>query len=153
MNIARNKIIRVLAMLTFIINGIITWHYMREVEIIATHTEGVFSDILLKHPPLTNRGMIRWWQDNQVRLKEQYNLPKTDENGDFEMIFWDLAGGLKPEVIDDSICFPELKPPANCIDKNKRLWVSHSRNRGLTVVVSNGYYQVKEDGRLIKRED
>jgi len=149
----RNKILCGLVSAAIMVAGIISWLSLRPVEIIATHTEGRFSDVLLKNPPLTESGMIRWWLDNRERLKHQYNLPQTDENGNFTMIFWDLAGGLKPEKIDDSICFPELKPPANCIDKNSLMWVRNTPNRGLTVVVSSGYYQVKEDGRLVRREN
>ena len=147
----RNKILCGLVSAAILVAGIISCLSLRPVEIIAIHTEGRFSDVLLKNPPLTESGMIRWWQDNRVQLKHQYNLPQTDENGNFTMIFWDLAGGLKPEKIDDSICFPQLKPPANCIDKNKRLWVSNTWAWGLTVVNSSGDYQVKEDGRLVRR--
>ena len=152
MKIYKNKILSGLLLAYTLISGFIIWLCLHPVEIIATKLHGLFSHVLLKNPPLTESGMVRWWQGNRERLKQQYNLPQTDENGNYEMIFWDLAGGLKPEKIDDSICFPQLKPPANCIDKNKRLWVSNSQNRGLTVVNSSGYYQVKEDGRLVRRE-
>lgn len=129
-----------------------TYFLMRPVEIVAVHQDAQFSDVLVKHFPLTERGKIDWWLANKDTLKKRYNFPKPDRNGNFSIVFWDFGDGYMEEGKYDRRCFLDMKPPINCIEKNKEFTVETGRGSDMLFGVYDGIYRLKANGEMTKEK-
>ncbi|KYP90530.1 membrane protein [bacteria symbiont BFo1 of Frankliniella occidentalis] len=129
-----------------------TYFLMRPVEIVAVHQDAQFSDVLVKHFPLTERGKIDWWLANKDTLKKRYNFPKPDKKGNFSVVFWDFGDGYMEEGKYDRRCFSDMKPPINCIEKNKEFTVETGRGSDMLFGVYDGIYRLKANGEMTKEK-
>lgn len=51
----------------------------RPVEIVDVHYySGKDINILARHFPITDRGKLNWWRENERKILEKYNLPGND---------------------------------------------------------------------------
>ncbi|WP_029991665.1 DUF943 family protein [Tatumella ptyseos] len=129
------------------------WLTCRPVEIIAVHKKDNYSSVLVNNFPFTERGRINCWQENKQMLKNRYGVPRPDTDGFFTVIFWDFGDGYKEEGKYDRLCFDDMNPPANCIEKNKLFTVNYGRNMGLYFTTNNERYFINKDGNIIKMKD
>lgn len=83
-------------------------------------------------------------------LKNSHGVPAPDNDGYFTVVFWDFGDGYKEEGKYDRLCFEHMKPPVNCIEKDKILTVRHGRNMGLSFTTNNNVYRVKNNGKIVK---
>jgi len=83
-------------------------------------------------------------------LKEEYGIPRPDSDGYFTVIFWDFGDGYKDTDGYDRLCFEDMKPPKNCIDKNSLMLVKNGKNTGMTFWADDGIYRVKKSGEMVK---
>ncbi len=71
----------------------------------------------LPHFPITDRGKLNWWRENERKILEKYNLPKNN----FSVYIWDFGDGyqkLSPyDAEDEFYCFPDIKSESKCIKK------------------------------------
>jgi len=125
----------------------------RPVEIVAVHEEGNYSSVLVKNFPITDKGKIDWWLKNKDTLKLQYDIPKPAPYGNFTTIIWSFGDGYIEEGKYDRLCFVDMKPPVNCIEKDRLFSISYSKNRGTIFTVSDGEYRMEKNGEIIKLED
>jgi len=98
------------------------WVFLRPVEIVAVHQDGNYSYVLVKNFPLTEKGKIHWWLMNKDMLKQRYDIPKPASYGAFTIEFWDFADGYLEEGKYDRLCFTDMKPPVNCIEKKSGVY-------------------------------
>ncbi|MFC6376711.1 DUF943 family protein [Tatumella sp. JGM118] len=131
----------------------LVWLTCRPVEIIAVHKKDNYSSVLVNDFPFTDKGRINWWQKNKQMLKNSYGVPRPDTDGFFTVIFWDFGDGYKEEGKYDRLCFDDMNPPANCIEKNKVFTVNYGRNMGLYFTTNNKRYLINQDGNIIKMKD
>ncbi|MGV3346993.1 DUF943 family protein [Enterobacteriaceae bacterium LUAb1] len=132
------------------ISGYCLWLSLRPVSIVAVHQDGNSSDVLVRNFPFTDKGKINWWLKNKNMLKEKYNIPQPEKEGNFTVIFWLFGDGYKETDGYDRLCFDDMSPPLNCIDKNRVFSANHSRNRGISFNTSSGIYRMKENGQIVK---
>lgn len=132
--------------------GYFLWLSLRPVEVIAVHQRRNYSDVLVKNFPLTEQGKINWWLKNKKMLNDTYNIPKPGQDGFFTVIFWDFGDGYKETDGYDRLCFGDMKPPINCIDKNSLMMVVYSKNTGLYFRLDSGKYYIKENSEMEKRK-
>ncbi|MDN4629474.1 DUF943 family protein [Erwinia sp. DT-104] len=125
---------------------------LRPVKIIAVHQRHNYSDVLVKNFPLTEQGKINWWLKNKEILKNRYNIPRPARDGFFTVIFWDFGDGYKETDGYDRLCFNDMKPPVNCIDKDSLIMVNNSRNTGLYFIVDSGTYRINDSGKMVKNK-
>ncbi|SQK77403.1 DUF943 family protein [Tatumella ptyseos] len=145
-----------LFMLSFfacLLSASVIWLSLRTVEIVAVHENGNHSYILVKHFPFTDKGRINWWLEKNKMIKNRYGVPRPDTDGFFTVIFWDFGDGYKEEGKYDRLCFDDMNPPANCIEKNKLFTVNYGRNMGLYFTTNNERYFINKDGNIIKMKD
>ncbi|MDF7681589.1 DUF943 family protein [Enterobacteriaceae bacterium ESL0689] len=128
------------------------WLFLRPVEIVAIHRNDNHSYVLVKNFPLTDNGKINWWLENKSRLKRKCDIPQPDANGFFTIVFWDFGDGYKEEGKYERLCFDDMPPPVNCIDKDKVFTVSNSRNLGITFLTNDNYYMLNKSGKLVKQK-
>ena len=125
---------------------------LRPVKIIAVHNRSSgFSDVLVDHFPVTTKGKIAWWLKNQDMLKNHYDIPGPEFSDDFIITFWYFGEGYMKQEKYDRLCFPDMQTKRNCIEKEKAFTVSDGGNSGLYFTVSDGFYYLKENGKIIKR--
>ena len=124
--------------------------YLRPVEIVAVHEGKGFSSVLVKNFPSTDKSKISWWIRNKDALKEKYDIPKASSDGSFTVIFWDFGDGYKDTDGNDRLCFEDMQPPVNCIDKKSLMFIKNGKNTGMAFWVDDGIYRVKESGEMVK---
>lgn len=122
------------------------WITLRTPEIKAVHRESYFTSVLIENPPLTARGALTWWRENQAMLKAQYHIPQEDSDRVFYLSVWDFAAGYKEEEDKDRLCFDDMPAPRNCIDKNWIMTVSRARNSKRIYVQAGSHTWVQSDG-------
>ncbi|KGD76697.1 membrane protein [Tatumella morbirosei] len=134
-----------------VISGYCLWLSLRPVEIVAVHHRGNgFSAVLVKSFPLTDTGKIHWWLKNRAMLKEKYNIPNYTEDGYFTVTFWRFGEGYKEEGKYERLCFNDMLPPINCIDKDAVFTVRNNRHRDTIFATYDGHYRLKDNGNIVK---
>ncbi|MDU5783425.1 MAG: DUF943 family protein [Pantoea sp.] len=149
---AKNKKILILFLLAVcLLLSYWIWLCLRPVDIVAVHQENNYSDVLVRSFPPTDKGKIAWWLKNKDMLKEKYDIPKPSSSGYFTVVFWDFGDGYKEEGKYDRLCFKDMKPPINCIEKDAIFSVDKSRNMGIMFTVYDGdNYRLDQNGNIIK---
>ncbi|MGV3346994.1 DUF943 family protein [Enterobacteriaceae bacterium LUAb1] len=151
MKVKSKKTLYLLLLVAAGIFGYCLWLSLHPVEIIAVHHRGHGSSaVLVRNFPFTDKGQISWWLKNKTMLKEKYDVPQPEKEGDFTVIFWLFGDGYKETDGYDRLCFDDMSPPLNCIDKNRVFSANHSRNRGISFNTSGGIYRMKENGQIVK---
>lgn len=135
-----------------ILGGVLLLLSFRSVKIIAVHQDGNYSEVLVKDYPFTDEGKINWWLKNKMVLKEKYNIPRPSEDGRYHVILWDFGDGYKEGDGYDSLCFDDMPPPINCIDKKKVITIGHNINSSASFTVSGGVYDLHDNGLIVKRK-
>lgn len=125
------------------------WLSLRPVEIIAVHQRDNYSDILVRSFPLTDKGKITWWLENQELLKNYHNIPEPDSHGLFTVNFWLFGEGYKEEGKYDRLCFNDMKTKVNCIEKDAVFSVNRDSQNRIHFTTYNGKnYLLKENGEI-----
>lgn len=150
MTVINKKILILFFLAVCILLGYWAWLCLRPVEIVAVHQENNYSDVLVRNFPPTDNGKISWWLENKDMLKEKYGIPKPDSDGLSTVIFWYFGDGYKEEGKDDRLCFDDMEPPKNCIEKNRVFSVSDSKNMGLSFTTHDEIYRMRKNGEIIK---
>lgn len=121
-------------------------------KIIAVHVSDRAARIVLEHPPLTRRTKILWWRQNVETLRQQYNIPVIDTDGYFYVSVWDFADGYKEEERKDRLCFDDMQPPRNCIEKEWVMTIQRSVSSGHTLFdIGDETYEMFPDGAIHKQ--
>lgn len=152
MKTKHKKILFALIFLFFLLLTYCLWRSLIPVVIVDVHQEENYSSVLVKNFPITDKGQINWWLSNKDMLKNRYNIPKPASYGGFTIIFWDYGDGYKEEGKYDRLCFSDLRPPKNCIDKNRIFTVSYSKNSGMYFIANNEKYYLKDNGQIVQEE-
>ena len=68
-------------------------------------------------------------------LEKEYQTPRPDIDGSFYLTFWLFGEGYKEEGKYDRLCFKDMKPPINCIEKDRVFSVQTGRKGNLLFTV------------------
>lgn len=151
---SKNKIIPfIIFLLLFLVLTYLLWLFLRPVKIVDAHKDGSYSYLLVKDFPITAKGQINWWLKNTKMLKNHYDIPKPDSDGDFGIVVWDFGEGYKEQgdkSKDDRFCFADFKSPKNCIDKNMILYITYTKSSGISFITHNDEYRINKKGELVK---
>ena len=155
MQIKNKNTLIMLFFLTCLLMAYLFWLLLRPVKIVDVHKDGSYSYLLVKDFPITAKGQINWWLKNTKMLKNHYDIPKPDSDGDFGIVVWDFGEGYKEqgdESKDDRFCFADFKSPKNCIDKNMILYITYTKSSGISFITHNDEYRINKKGELVKDE-
>ncbi|WP_294911941.1 DUF943 family protein [Tatumella sp. UBA2305] len=152
MEIINKKILILFFLAVCVTPGYWIWLCLRPVEIVSVHQENNYSDVLVRSFPPTDKGKILWWLENKNMLKEKHGIPKPGSDGSFVVVFWDFGDGYKETDGYDDLCFNDMKPPMNCIEKNSLLMVRNSENTGSYFVLDSGTYRMNNKGNIVKNK-
>ncbi|WP_455815624.1 DUF943 family protein [Pseudomonas graminis] len=149
--VKKTKIRVFILLLVMVLGGVLLWFSFRQVKVIAVHQDGTYSDILVENYPLTDEGKIKWWLENKDFLKVKYNIPRPDEDGRYHVILWGFGEGYKEDDGYDSLCFDDVKPPKNCVDKDSLLIISRDKYKVTEFNGDGGIYVLQDNGLIVKR--
>ncbi len=155
-----NKTITLLLLLAIIIS--VSFILFRPTRIIAVHTDGSSSFILVENPPMTDTGKINWWRENKKLLQEKYGVPVIKENGTSSEIIWDFDTGYqlkKPrdnelfpdDDVDYLYCFEDKKSEANCVDKKNQIMSIIKTKNDVYIINTNNAEYHEVNGVLIEQ--
>ncbi len=150
-----NKTLLTISLVISVVIAYLLWRSLRPVDIVDVHKDGSYSYLLVKDFPITAKGQINWWLKNTKMLKNHYDIPKPDSDGDFGIVVWDFGEGYKEqgdESKDDRFCFADFKSPKNCIDKNMLLYITYTKSSGISFITHNDEYRINKKGELVKDE-
>ncbi|EKA9349855.1 DUF943 family protein [Cronobacter sakazakii] len=94
----------------------------KEVQVIGVHSGEFTAQILVNDLPLSSSAKIDWWIKNSKPLLDKYHL----NDKDIYIFAW--GNGYQEEGKADRLCFADVAPPRNCIDKNILMSVSKTRS-------------------------
>lgn len=97
------------------------------VSVIDAHYDGNTAQVIVDKLPFLKSKKIEWWNENKENIMEKYNIPSCI-NTPFQITIYAFGDGYKEEEEEDRRCFPDIKPPKNCIDKNIIMSISRTRN-------------------------
>ncbi|QKJ88895.1 Enterobacterial putative membrane protein [Paramixta manurensis] len=121
--------------------------------LVATHKmgeDGFMSIILIKNPPLTDKGKLDWWVRNAAMFKEKYNIPAPLKSNEYFIIdVFDFSDGYKELGKYDRLCFDKMKTSKNCIDKNWVMTIRSSVNGKIWYDVDESTY-IEKNGKFLE---
>ncbi|TPW44621.1 DUF943 family protein [Mixta tenebrionis] len=148
-NMLKNKIVILMAILLVI--AVIYIISNSRAEIIVTDQELNFSNIAVKHFPVTEKGKIAWWKENKQKLKHEFNIPVPARNGDWYISIWNYGEGFKapPEgdvrifnsETRDMMCFN--KDINKCIEKELLMRIENNRKSEVNLIMDDTIITVK----------
>jgi len=138
--------------LLMVISGCLLWLGFRPMKIISVHQMKYYSIVLVEDYPFTDKGKINWWQKNKSMLKAKYDIPQPEADGSYNVILWDFDEGYKEDDGYDRLCFDDMKPPKNCVDKNALMTVSRDKYNVTDFTLDDGVYVLQDNGLIVKRK-
>ena len=150
MKTKNKKKLYVLLKIGFTLLVFFLWLSLRSVEIVAVHEDEEFSSVLVRNFPFTDRGKISWWLKSKEVVNANYNIPTPAKAGFVSIVCWVVGEGDKAEATFARRCFDDMKPPENCIEKNRVFSVSDSKNMGISFTTNDEIYRMKESGEIVK---
>lgn len=121
--------------MVFITVMILSWRLQQATEIIAVHSneKGTAFRVIMKYPPVTDKGKIKWWEENNMIMNDKYHVPV--DKGSYLISFWvsDYKKNSNADQEGDLLCFNDMNTTANCIEKN---------NNPLTILYNHDTHQM-----------
>ncbi|QKJ88893.1 Enterobacterial putative membrane protein [Paramixta manurensis] len=121
--------------------------------LVATHKmgeDGFISIILIKNPPLTDKGKLDWWRRNAAMIKEKYGIPTPSKSyGTFIIDVFDFSDGYKELEKYDRLCFDDMKTTKNCVEKKGIMTIRNSVEGEVWYRVESGLF-IEKNGEFIK---
>ncbi|MDU4092733.1 MAG: DUF943 family protein [Pantoea sp.] len=149
MRIVKNKYFVLLFII--VIAGLLYGGYVisQPVKIVASHKNAYSWHILVDRFPLTSKGRIYWWQENKERLFKKYAISggALDENN---IAIWRFGDGYKALEKYDRLCFDDMPPPNNCIEKDRVMYITLTRDGEVSYWLNNTRYIQKANGELVE---
>lgn len=131
----------------------LAWRLITPTKVIRVDGSAVYVEYL----PMTSKGKIRWWNENQSRLQEKYSIIKNKEN--FYIIVMNFNGyeslptGSNDGSVDDYHCFDDIKGKDRCIYNDIALMIHGNVNKKVFYGVDRKMYIETPDGKLTLREE
>lgn len=101
-----------------------------KVSVIDAHYDGNTAQIIVNNLPSAESRKIEWWTNNREKILDKYNIP-SGNNTPFLIAIYALGKGYQAQGSEDRLCFSDMKPPKNCIDKNILMMIWQTREGGV----------------------
>lgn len=145
-----NKKILLLIVMIFIA-GIINYQLNhKDVKILDVHQDDYSVAIIVDRLPYSDSKKIAWWLSHQEHIASQYKIKSTHQPGPASYYFYAIGDGYSSLGSKDRICFNDMPPPTNCLDKNLLMKIQRNKDNNVTFTLNSGRYGVNRDGNIIK---
>lgn len=119
-----------------------------KVEIVAVHKDRYSYSVLVNGFPVLARQKIAWWLKNKERLEKMYRLPETGAAQPINIYIWRFGDGYKTLGKYDRLCFDDMPPPKNCIEKERLMYITLTRKGEVSYWLNGTRYIQKANGEL-----
>ena len=97
------------------------------VSVIDAHYDGHTAQVIVYRLPFFGADKIIWWEKNKEAILQKYHIP-SGQDTPFQMTIYAFGDGYKEEGTEDRRCFPDVRPPENCIDKDILMTIRKARS-------------------------
>ncbi|WP_416410726.1 DUF943 family protein [Pantoea sp. App145] len=141
---------QLMVVVAFIACGAYVYLNNREVKVVDVHHGKYATDIIVNHLPLSQSNRINWWLNNEGKIFSNYNISPGNEGEPQLVTIFAFGDGYKELGKEDRLCFDDIKPPKNCIDKDILMYVDRTRNGDLEFSFASSVYLRTKDGSITK---
>ncbi|ORM73472.1 hypothetical protein HA48_09145 [Pantoea wallisii] len=145
-----NKILAGLILSAALTGGLYYYVNFRKVYIINVHQDHYSASIIVDQFPYSDNKKIKWWLSNRQQILEKYKINPFNENGAISYYFYEIGEGYQPLEQQDRICFDDMQPPANCLDKNLLMKIQRTRGNNVIFSSDSGSYLLDKDNKISK---
>jgi hypothetical protein len=142
------KLIIILAVLVVTSSCVYFYLNGREVKVIDVHLTPYSVVIIVNHLPLSTSTSIDWWLKNKSAIYSKYKILPSDAGGPESITFFAFGEGYQELGQEDRLCFADMKPPQNCIDKGILMQVSRTRDGDTQFRRHRNTYLMTQDGKI-----
>lgn len=128
--------------------GYITYLNKRPVKVLATYESYSVLDILVNDLPYSTEKKIQWWHNNKSIILKKKNIKEAYDGGPKYYVFFEFDGEYKEEGKEDRLCFDEVPPPKNCIDKKRLMSASLNINKQWIYSIGDKSYKLNSNGKI-----
>jgi hypothetical protein len=119
----------------------------RNPEIIHVVQNVATMDIVVKQPPLSQKGKIIWWEAHEAVIEKKYGSPRRGENGFYYVSILDGGNGFKKSSENNSnwfsfchknlYCFHDIKSEARCFENKVIMTVIYDGSNKVSYLIDN----------------
>jgi hypothetical protein len=142
------KLFITLAVLVFMASGVYFYLNGREVKVIDVHLTPYSAVIIVNHLPISTSTSIEWWLRNKSAIYSKYKITPSDAGGPESITFFAFGEGYQELGREDRLCFADMEPPKNCIDKGILMQIGRTRDGDTQFRRHRNTYLVTQDGKI-----
>ncbi|KGT95100.1 membrane protein [Erwinia typographi] len=140
----------VFAALVIIVTGSYLYLNRRDVRVIAAHHGEYTAQILVDRLPLSKSDSIAWWIENKSEILSKYHIVPDEDGGPKFITIFAFGKGYQEPSQEDRLCFEDVTPPKNCIDKDILMAVHVTRNGDTKFSFKYSSYLLTKEGKITK---
>lgn len=147
------KIVFVLAAIIAMGTSLNLYLNREDVKVIDGHGNKWTASVIVDRLPLSESKKIQWWLRNQENITAKYHFKPDNPAGRLSYYIYSFGDGYQAEENEDRLCFDDMTPPKNCIDKKLLMVVSNTRNGDTEFRFDNAVYIRNKEGRVYQSEE
>lgn len=89
---------------------------------------------------------------NEQNIVSRFNLKADNDYGYLDYYIYAWGKGYQEEGKKDRLCFSDMTPPKNCIDKKILMLVSHTNNGDTVFEIGEDTFIRSKDGKVHQRQ-
>jgi len=142
------RLLIIAVVLVVIASGVYFYLNSRDVKVIDAHLTPYSAVIIVNHLPLSNSTSIDWWLKNKSAIYSKYRILPSDSGGPESITLFAFGEGYQELGREDRLCFADMEPPKNCIDKGILMQISRTRNGDTQFRRHGSTYLMTQDGKI-----
>ena len=128
--------------------GVYLYLNFRSIKVIDAHQNTTHAQILVDRLPVSTSASIYWWMKNKSAIYSKYKILPSDAGGPESITFFAFGEGYQELGREDRLCFADMKPPQNCIDKGILMQISRTRDGDTQFRRHGNTYLRTQDGKI-----
>lgn len=137
-------------LLVLIATGVYIYLNVRTVKVNDAHQNTTHAQILVDRLPLSTSASIDWWLKNKSAIYSKYRILPSDAGGPRYITIFAFGEGYQELGREDRLCFADMKPPKNCIDKDILMLINRTRYGDTEFRRHGNAYLMTQDGKIIE---
>lgn len=130
--------------------GMFLWLNTRLVHVINVHFNRYTAQVLVDHLPVTKHAKQNWWFENKDKIFAKFKVPSRDDGGPSSITVFAFGEGYQESGKEDRLCFDDMAPPKNCIDKNILLTIDLTGEGDTRIGFERSYRVFLKNGKIVE---
>lgn len=128
--------------------GVYIYLNFRSIKVIDAHQNTTHAEILVDRLPISTSASIDWWIKNKSAIYSKYKILPSDAGGPRYITIFGFGEGYQELGREDRLCFADMAPPKNCIDKDILMLINRTRNGDTQFRRHENTYLMTQDGKI-----